>query len=213
MSDPIPTVPPSLTPKQTEIADAALRVIGAQGITALTTATLAAELGVSQGAPFRHFATRDEILEAVAIRVETLFMNTFPSCDCSARERIQSLFLARAGAVGQHAGIARLMFSDQFALALPQPAASRLKHLVTKTRAFLLDSLRDGAQQGEFRSDLAPEAMLPIVLGTLQHLVFARSLGAAKGAEVSDSCATLCLLLAPPGSPKATKPRKATSTT
>lgn len=197
----------ALTSKQTEIADAALRVIGAQGITALTTSTLAAELGVSQGAPFRHFATRDEILEAVALQVEALVMDTFPDCDCSPKDRINSLFQARAGAVGKHTGIARLMFSDQFAMALPKPAAKRLKNLVNQTRSFLLDSLREGAAQGEFRTDLAPEALLAVVLGTLQHLVFARSLGTAKETDVSNICATLFSLLSPPGPLKASKPR------
>lgn len=199
----------NLKPKQIEIADAALQVIGARGIAALTTATLAAELGVSQGAPFRHFASRDEILEAVALRVEGLVLETFPDCECSPRDRIVSLFQARAGAVSRHQGIARLMYSDQFAMALPKPAARRLKALVSKTRSFLLDSLREGAAQGEFRNDLAPEALLPIVLGTLQHFVFARSLGAAKEADVSDICATLFVLLSPPALLKASKPQSA----
>ncbi len=197
----------TLTSKQTEIADAALRVIGAQGITALTTSTLAAELGVSQGAPFRHFASRDAILEAVALQVEALVMDTFPDCECSPKDRINALFQARAGAVGTHTGIARLMFSDQFAMALPRPAAKRLKNLVTKTRSFLLESLREGVAQGEFRSDLAAEALLPIVLGTLQHLVFARSMGVAKEADVNDICITLFILLSPPGPLKVSKPR------
>lgn len=40
------------TAKRTEIADAALRIIGERGITALTMATLAAELGLSPGRRF-----------------------------------------------------------------------------------------------------------------------------------------------------------------
>ena len=60
------------TAKRTEIADAALRIIGERGITALTMASLAEELGVSPGAPFRHFSSRNEILEEVAHRVVEL---------------------------------------------------------------------------------------------------------------------------------------------
>lgn len=77
----------TLTPKRLEIADAALKIIGTQGISALTTATLAAELGVSVGAPFRHFANREEILEAVAIRVEELILETIPDCECAPIDR------------------------------------------------------------------------------------------------------------------------------
>ena len=66
------------TPRRTEIADAALRIIGERGITSLTTATLAAELGVSSGAPFRHFASLDELLEETAHRVVELVEASFP---------------------------------------------------------------------------------------------------------------------------------------
>ena len=184
-----------LTPKQTEIVDAALRVIGRLGIADLTTSTLAAELGVSAGAPFRHFASRDEILEAVALRVEEVIQTTFPDSAGPPLEGIRSLFLGRTGAVGRHTGIARLMFSEQFSLALPKAAAKRMRNLVEKTRSFLLKSLHAAATTGEIRSDVTPEALLPIVLGTLQSLVFARSLKAVKETQVMATCDTLFTLL------------------
>ena len=187
-----------LTPKQVEIADAALRIIGNQGISALTTTALAAELGVSPGAPFRHFANRGEILEAVALRVEGVILATFPEPAGSPLERIANLFRARAGAVGRHFGIARLMFSEQFTLALPATAAKRIKNLMATTRSFLLDSLEEAARAGELRADFTPEAVLPIVLGTLQFLVFSRSMGAAKDPAAGDPGATLIALLAAP---------------
>ena len=191
-----------LTPKRLEIADAALRIIGSRGVAALTTTTLAAELGVSAGAPFRHFANFDEILEAVALRVEDLVLKTIPDCDCAPLDRIRLLFLARTRTVGHHAGIARLLFSEQFTLALPSSAAARLKNLVLLTRTFLLDALREAAGRGEIRTDLAPEALLAIVMGTLQHLVFAQALGLAKGSEAEDVSAALIALLAPPSPPR-----------
>lgn len=186
-----------LTPKRLEIADAALRIIGRHGIASLTTATLAAELGVSAGAPFRHFANREEILEAVALRVEDLVLETIPDCGCAPMDRIRLLFRARAKAVGRHAGIARLMFSEQFTLALPKSAANRLKDLVTRTRSFLLEALREAAAGGEIRSDLSPEALLPIAMGALQQLIFARSLGLAQDGDADAVFSTLALLLAP----------------
>ncbi|MBI3132668.1 MAG: TetR/AcrR family transcriptional regulator [Acidobacteria bacterium] len=191
-----PTLP--LSPKQLDIADAALRIIGKQGIAALTTATLAAELGVSQGAPFRHFANRDEILEAVALRVEELILETIPDRACEPLQRIKGLFEARAKAIGRHAGIARLMFSEQFALALPRSASTRLRNLVLRTRAYLLEALQEAMARGELRSDLPAETLLPIVMGTLQNLVLSRSLGQGKESDVETLSNTLLTLLAPP---------------
>lgn len=195
------------TVKRTEIADAALRLIGNRGITELTMANLATELGVSPGAPFRHFKSRDEILEEVAHRVVELVGASFPDPGLPPLERLSQLFLARTEAIGRHAGLARLIFSDQFAKALPEAAAAQLHSLVKRTRTCLLDALEEAAARGEIRKDLPPEALLIPIMGTLQHLAFLTALP-AKGAgfkrpEPAQVLATLKALLRPDRSPAA----------
>lgn len=164
------------TAKRIEIADAALRVIGEKGIAELTFANLATELGVTPGAPFRHFKSRNEILEEVADRVVDLVGLAFPDPQLPPLERLSRLFLARAEAVGKNLGIARLIFSDQFAKALPKDAAAKLRGLVGHTRGYLLDILREAADAGLVRRDIAAEDLLVTVLGTLQHLSFLMAL-------------------------------------
>ena len=51
--------------------------------------------------------------------------------------------------------IARLLFSDQFAKALPEAAGHQLRALVRRTRQVLLEILKEAAQRGEIRGDLA----------------------------------------------------------
>ena len=52
--------------RRVEIGEASLRIVGGRGVTALTTANLAREVGVTTGALFRHFDTLEDILrEAV----------------------------------------------------------------------------------------------------------------------------------------------------
>ena len=187
-----------LTPKRAEIADAALRIIETRGIAALTTSALAAELGVSSGAPFRHFAGREEILEAVVLRVEELILATFPPDAGPPLDRIQGLLRARAKVVGGHRGLGRLMFSEQFAMALPAAAADRLKAVVLQTRAFLLRALNEAQGEGTIRSDLTPEALLTVVFGLLMHLVYAQAAGHGLPQDADATCATLRALLQPP---------------
>ena len=188
-----------LTPKQTEIADAALKIIGERGIVALTTASLAQELGVSSGAPFRHFESRDEILEAATQRVADMVADTYPKTLLPPLERLQALFLARVQTVGQQVGVARFIFSEQVALALPPAAAERMLDLVRGTRAFVLKALEEGIERGEIRKDLPPKALLPIVLGSLQHLVFLNALPSELGKvpKATEVFASLACLLAP----------------
>jgi len=195
----MPAPPPPLTPKQADIADAALKIIGERGIAALTTAALAQELGVSSGAPFRHFDSRDDILDAAARRVGEMVAGTYPTAAMSPLQRLQALFLARVDTLGKQAGVARFIFSEQFALALPPAAAERMLELVRETRAFVLNALKEGVECGEVRRDLPPKALLPIVLGSLQHLVFLNALpsGLGKAPKAGDVFATVARLLAP----------------
>lgn len=183
------------TQKQTDIADAALHVIGTKGITELTMANLAAELGVTSGALFRHFASRDEILEAVALRVAELMGATFPDPGLPPLERLEQMFLARTAVLSKEAGIARLVFSDQFTKALPPGAVAHIHRVVKESRTFLLQALRDAAADGLVRRDLPAEALLPIVMGTLQHLGFLTALAPESGIKHPDARTVLATLL------------------
>ena len=189
---------PPLTTRQAEIADAVLRIIGSRGIAALTTKVLAEELGVSQGAPFRHFASLDDMLDGVSVRVEEVILATFPDPDLPPLDRIRALFSARVDAVGRKAGIARLMFSEQFAMALPAQAGRRLRRLIAATRSFRQEALEAAVALGQVRSDVEPAQLLPILFGTLQNLVFAQALGKSHiGVNADSSCDALFLLLRP----------------
>ncbi len=194
------------TQKRTEIADAALHIIGTKGIAELTMANLAQELGVSNGAPFRHFKSRDEILEEVARRVAELVGETFPEPGLPPLERLEGLFRARTEVLGKESGIARLIFSDQFTKALPPEAAAHIHGVVKRTRAYVLQALKDAAEAGLIRRDLPPEDLLMPVVGTLQHLGFLTALSPEgtpfKRPETSRVLATLLTLLGPVHPPK-----------
>lgn len=185
---------------RSEIADTAIRIIGERGISSLTTAVLAQELGVSSGAPFRHFASWDEILEAVADRVVESIGGVFPDPTLPPLERLSGLFLARTEAVSKHMGVARLIFSDQFSKALPEKAAATIRGLVKRTRAYILDALQEAAREGQIRTDVSPEDLLVLVMGTLQHLAFLSAIrpkGAARSFEPQRVMDTLLVLLKP----------------
>ena len=63
--------------RREEIARAVLRIIGERGLTSLTTSNLAAEVGLTTGALYRHFASREEILrEAKDMRAHLIVMGT-----------------------------------------------------------------------------------------------------------------------------------------
>lgn len=185
--------------RQVELTDAALRIVAAKGIAALTTRSLADEVGLSTGAIFRHFASLEALLDAVVARVEAVLESTYPAADLPPVDRLERFVLARSTAVGNQLGILRLVLSEQFLLALPKSGSDRLTGCVEKTRSFVLACLRDGqTSSGELRTDSPAETLAPIVMGTVQMLALSRSKPRQRDAEARAVLGSLLALLRSP---------------
>lgn len=188
--------------RQVELIDAALHIIATRGIAAVSTRSLAEEVGLSSGAIFRHFATLDDLLDAVVARVEEVVESTYPPATLPPVERLAGFVEARSSAVGDRLGILRLVLSEQFVLALPRRGSARLAACVRKTRSFVLACLRAGQQTGALRADLPAETLVPIVMGTVQMLALSRAKVRGRPADarvVLDSL--LALLRSPDAAP------------
>lgn len=160
--------------RRREIAAAALRVIGEQGATSLTAASLAREVGLTVGALYRHFSSLDDIRSAAVDQAIEAVEATFPPPGLAPIERLRHLALGRIQVIGGTPGLAWLLLSDQVYLCVPQGAVAKLRDLVQRSRAFLLQSFREGIECGELRADLSAETMLPIFSGTVHSLIVGR---------------------------------------
>lgn len=162
--------------RRSEIADAALRIVGTRGLPALTVSSLAADLGITGGALYRHFASTDEILVAVAVRVAELLDASLPEpSSLPPMEWLDRFARSRTETVGGHAGLARLLLSEQLAMALPEAALDHLRGCVKRTAGTIVRVLAAAQAAGEIRTDLEPEALAPVVMGTLQMIAMHRA--------------------------------------
>jgi AcrR family transcriptional regulator len=157
--------------RRLQIGEAALRIAGREGVTALTTANLAQEVGLTTGALFRHFPTLDDVLrEAVRQGLERMEA-TFPDPSLPALERIAALARNRVAILSRDPGLAWLVRSEQALMALPSDAVDSLQEFVSRSRRFLLEAIQEGARRGSIRKDIEPEALLVSVAGTIHALV------------------------------------------
>lgn len=161
--------------RREEIALTALRIIGEQGIAALSTAALAAEVGVTTGALFRHFSSKDEILaEATACACRAI-EETFPDEDDEPLSRVLTLAEQRISLMAAQPGIAWALQSDQARLALSDEARASLEAMKKRTKAFLRRALVEAIGAGQVRSDVAPDLLLVTVIGTVHTLIGMRA--------------------------------------
>lgn len=183
--------------RKTLISDTLLRIAAAEGIAALTMERLARELGVSSAALFRHFPTREAMLAAAGRRLAALLLETFPPEDLAPLDRLRLFLLARLRMMSQHPGIPQLVFSDQFAKALPPAGSRAVRGAIRRSLELLATAARQASRRGEIRADLPPAQVVSVVVGTLlaSSLVAAHAPG--PPADPQDVWRGVVLLLVP----------------
>lgn len=174
--------------RRAELIDAALHIVAAEGIAALSTQRLADAVGLTSGAMFKHIAGRDALLVAMAERVVALLAATAPSAHLPPRAQLRALAEARLALVGDRAGVLALVSSEQFRLALPPAAAALLRGAVADTRALVASILRAAQAEGAARADVPVEGLTLLFMGALQATALSRRLGAPlDGAPALDA--------------------------
>lgn len=159
--------------RQAEIAAAALKLARDISPVSITTSDIATAIGVSQGAVFKHFPTKDAIwLAAMKWVHERLLakLDEAARAQTSAIRSLEAVFRAHVAFVIAHPGAPRLIFHE-----LQQPADSLVKHevrtLLQNYRQLLLDLFKAGVKTGELPAGLDPEAAATLFVGIVQGLV------------------------------------------
>lgn len=159
--------------RQAEIVAAALRMARDTSPPQITTAGIAAAVGVSQGAVFKHFASKDAIWLAAMAWVHTQLLEALDAAAAGAArdiDALRSMFDAHIGFVVAHPGVPRVIFHE-----LQNPADSPVKRevrsLLQQYRQRLLDRLQAAARQGEVAPGTDLDAAATLFVGMLQGLV------------------------------------------
>lgn len=157
--------------RKRQIAEAVLRLIGEQGLAALSTATIAAQVGVTPGALFRHFATVDDMLaETVSIGLQKI-EGTFPDPDLPPLAYLRELARRRVELLGSDPGLSWLLRSEQAYLTLPDDAVERLRGIVRRSKNTILNRIHEGVADGSIRKDLSPAVLQVMFIGTVHALI------------------------------------------
>jgi TetR/AcrR family transcriptional regulator len=139
----------------------------------ISTTAIAQHMGLTQGALFRHFPTKDAILEAVMARVSEQLLARLDAAGEAAPNSaaaLQAMFLAHTGFVAEHPGVPRLLFGELQRAGSTAPkrvAAALLAQYAERLRR----QLEQGRQQREFDPELDVAAAATLFIGSVQGLV------------------------------------------
>ena len=153
--------------------EAVVNLAAEQNPSDITTAAIAQRMGLTQGAIFRHFPSKDAILQAVMSWVSERLLarvNKAAEGEASPLAALQAVFTTHIEFVSAHPGVPRMLFGE-----LQRPGETIPKQMVQtltqKYAALLRRLLEAGKAQGELDAGLDVEAAAVLFIGTIQGLV------------------------------------------
>ena len=144
----------------------------------ITTAAIADRMHVTQGALFRHFASKDAIWEAVMHWVAERLLARVDRAAAEATSplaAIEAMFLAHVDFVARHPGVPRILFGE-LQRADDTPAKRMVRTIIERYRERLVGLLDRGKAAGVCSADLDSAAAAMLFIGSIQGLVMSSML-------------------------------------
>lgn len=168
--------------RQSEIIRVAVELAAEKDLSSVTTQDMADAMNLTQGAIFRHFASKDEIWLAVMHWVRERLMKVLGKAAAEATDpldAIHRMFLAHIAFVSKHPAIPRILFSE-----LQNKKDGKLRKLIQEiisayeTRiAGLLEAAKE---QSLVEGDLDSKSAAVLYIGMIQGLVMQISIFGGK---------------------------------
>ncbi|MET3661992.1 TetR/AcrR family transcriptional regulator [Aquamicrobium ahrensii] len=138
----------------------------------ITTDAIAKRMGVTQGALFRHFSSKDAILQAVMEWVSERLLariDKATSIAASPLEAIEAAFMAHIHFIAEHPGVPRMLFEEL--QRTEQTLAKRMARTLLQVYGDRLGRLfMDGKRRGQLPASLDEKAAATLFVGMIQGL-------------------------------------------
>lgn len=172
-----------LSGRQQEIVEAAMQLISERSIQELTIKNLAARLGLTEAALYRHFRGKNDILVAMleqfarradAVRGMVLTRDGAPI------DLIGELFLAHIRGFVQRPPMADVVFSEEI-FRNDSTLAATVQRIMTTNTAAMRDLVTRGQKARQIRGDVHARLLTTMIIGTLRMLVTQWRMGGFSG--------------------------------
>jgi len=169
---------------------AVLDLAAVQNPAEITTSAIAEQMHITQGALFRHFATKEAIWQAV---MEWVAERILARVDDAAKSShsplaaLEAVFHAHIDFVVKHPGVPRILFGE-LQRAGDSPAKRAVRTLLRQYGERLQRLIAQGQSQGDVVPDVNTAAVAALFVGMIQGLVL-QSLLTGKGNSIRKKAA------------------------
>lgn len=153
--------------------EAVVELAARQNPSDITTMAIARHMGVTQGALFKHFPTKESIIHAVMGWVAERLLSRMDEAIGSATSPvagIEAMFMAHVAFVIEHPGVPRMLFGElqRAEATAPKRMVQTIIHRYGERLRHLIE---EGKAKGELSTTLDTEAAATLFIGTIQGLV------------------------------------------
>ena len=149
----------------------------------ITTAAISERMGLTQGALFRHFPTKDAVLQAVMESVSERLLSRIDEAvreETAPLEALRAIFMAHVGFIESNPGVPRLLFSE-----LQRTEETGAKRAVAAfleaSATRILVQLDEAKKLGLVSPDICSRSAAMSLVGSVQGLVIQAMLSGRVG--------------------------------
>ena len=160
------------TERQQQIVETAIKLIADKGIQNLTTKNIAAEIGISEPAIYKHFSSKLEILKAVITNFQIKMQPASEKLNefLNSISKIESFMLEHLKIINLNPDFAKVIFSEAN-FQNEENLILKMNNMMNQSHNILETIVQSGQKKDEIRSDINSLSIVRMIIGSMRLLV------------------------------------------
>ncbi|NTV48136.1 MAG: TetR/AcrR family transcriptional regulator [Geobacteraceae bacterium] len=161
----------------------------------ITTSAIASAMGLTQGALFRHFVSKDAIWQTVMEWVADCLLTRVDNATDAAPSplaALEAIFMTHIDFVTQHPGVPRMLLAELQRAGMT-PAKKMVQTLLKRYEERICSLIEQGKSCGELEPTVATASAATLFIGTIQGLVIRSLLTENPKKTQSDAAAVFAV--------------------
>ena len=159
--------------RQMQIVSAARKLIVKYGSEHVTVRRMAKEIGVSEGAIYRHFKSKNDVLSFLVDNIEETLIGDIDrnyTGECNSLETLENIIFAHMSAIEQRKGVAFQVIAEIISLG-DKKLNKKIYSVIDEYLARIKGVIGEGIREGIIRKEVDPDSASVLFFGMTQGLV------------------------------------------
>jgi AcrR family transcriptional regulator len=163
----------TLSNRQNEIIQTAIKLIGDGGIQALTIKNLSAEIGIAESAIYRHFKSRTDILSTLLDFLGSIIIahyNNVYNLKSGSFDKIKKMITGQLKLFAENPPYATVILSDGL-YKNEKSLHDKIFNIMQNAKSTFTKIIEEGKKAGDIRTDISSDQIAFVIMGSVRLTV------------------------------------------